>query len=266
MSERSVTGRWGPAVQTIVVLEDEQHVRDSIVRALKHADFEVAEVSDGLELLRKVFSIRPDAVIMNLQVARFDGLETIRVLRAATSIPLIVLGRSHSSQMAVRSLDMGADDYIEQPADPEEVAARVRATVRRYERQSEALEDDKVIRTGSLVLDRVSQTVTKNAALVPLTRTEYRLLDALAMRVGQVAPHRYLLSTVWGEEYIDDTHYLRVYVGYLRAKLEDDPAQPRYLINEWGTGYRLATLPVREAAPPVAESNEIPEQLVAVAG
>ena len=253
-------------MQSIVLLEDEQHVRENIARALRHAEFEVVEVTDGLELLRKVFGAHPDAVIMNLQVARFDGLETIRVLRAATSIPLIVLGRSHSTQMAVRSLDMGADDYIEQPTEPEEIVARVRATVRRYERQSEALDDQKVVRTGSLVLDRVSQTGAKNGALVPLTRTEYRLLDALATRVGQVAPHRYLLSTVWGEEYVDDTHYLRVYVGYLRAKLEDDPAQPRYLINEWGTGYRLAALPVRESAPVINELSASSQPLVAAAG
>jgi two-component system KDP operon response regulator KdpE len=234
-------------VATVVVLEDDQQVRDGIAHALKSAEFEVVEVSDGLDLLRKVFALRPEAVVMNLQVARFDGLETIRVLRAATSIPLVVLGQSRSTQMAVRSLDMGADDYVEQPVEPMEIVARVRATVRRYQRQVDTPGDETVVRTGALRLDRVSRTVSKDGVLIPLTRTEYRLFDALATRAGQVAPHRYLLSTVWGEEYIDDTHYLRVYVGYLRAKLEDDPTEPRYLINEWGTGYRLALLPLTEA-------------------
>jgi two-component system, OmpR family, KDP operon response regulator KdpE len=131
------------------------------------------------------------------------------------------------------------------------VVARLRATIRRYNRELELQADDAVVRTGALVVDRQSQRVSKCGIAVPLTRTEYRLLDALAVRLAQVAPHRYLLSTVWGEEYVDDTHYLRVYVGYLRAKLEDDPARPRYLVNEWGTGYRLALLPIETDPAPV---------------
>lgn len=228
---------------TVVLLEGDPLEREQLIRALKHADYEVAEAADGLELIRHVFSLRPDAVVMNLQVPHFDGFEAIRVLRAATDIPLVVLGRSHSTSMAVRSLDMGADDYIELPVEPEEIAARVRALLRRAQRRLDGEAETTVVRTGSICVDRGSHTVTKAGAVIPLTRTEYRLLDALASRAGKVAPHRYLLSTVWGEEYIDDTHYLRVYIGYLRAKLEDSPAQPQYLLNEWGTGYRLAMLP-----------------------
>jgi two-component system KDP operon response regulator KdpE len=184
---------------------------------------------------------------MDLKAAQMDSLEIIRVLRAATDIPLVVTGDG-ASGMAVRALDMGADDYLQKPLDCVEAVARLRATIRRYHRQTELIQDNKVVRTGGLVIDRETQQVTKHGTAVPLTRTEYRLLDALAQRASQVAPHRYLLSTVWGEEYVDDTHYLRVYIGYLRVKLEDDPAHPQYLVNEWGTGYRLAVLPIQAEA------------------
>jgi two-component system KDP operon response regulator KdpE len=230
-------------VETVVLLEGDEPTRRQLGHALAAADLQMTEAVDGLDVLRKVFALRPTAVLMDLRAARMDALEMIRVLRAATDIPLVVVGDG-AAGMAVRALDMGADDYLEKPLDCVEVVARLRATIRRYHRQTELHQDNKIIRTGSLVINRDSQQVTKAGVTVPLTRTEYRLLDALAMRAAQVAPHRYLLSTVWGEEYVDDTHYLRVYIGYLRMKLEDNPARPQYLVNEWGTGYRLAVLPI----------------------
>jgi two-component system KDP operon response regulator KdpE len=119
-----------------------------------------------------------------------------------------------------------------------------------------------MVQTGDLVIDREAKLVSKAGEQVSLTRTEYRLLDALAARVGQMAPHRFLLSTVWGDAFVDDTHYLRVYVGYLRQKLEDDPKHPQYLINEWGMGYRLAALPTRaeEGAAASAPASADPER------
>src|SRR5439155_14056218 len=136
-------------------------------------------------------------------------LELIRVLRAASDLPIIVTGTGGASRAAVRVLDMGADDYLENPVQPAELAARVRAAVRRYRRPAaETPAEDTLIRTGSLTINRETQVVTKRGKSVQLTRTESLLLDALASRIGRVVPHRYLLSTVWGEEYIDDTHYV----------------------------------------------------------
>jgi two-component system KDP operon response regulator KdpE len=106
-----------------------------------------------------------------------------------------------------------------------------------------------------LTIDREAHVVKRGSRVVRLTPTEFRLLEALALRVGKVAPHRFLLSTVWGDEYVDDTHYLRIYVGYLRQKLEDDPSRPVYLLNEWGTGYRLAAIPPRSASENVPFDN-----------
>jgi two-component system KDP operon response regulator KdpE len=131
---------------------------------------------------------------------------------------------------------------MDKPVHVSEFVARVRAAVRRHQREVEAATDGRVLRTGALIIDCDAETVTKHGEPVRLTRTEYRLLAALATHIGRVAPHRYLLSTVWGEEYVGDSHYLRVYMSYLRNKLEDNPAQPRYVLNEWGTGYRLAAL------------------------
>jgi two-component system, OmpR family, KDP operon response regulator KdpE len=241
-------------LETVVLLEGDEPTRRQLAHALSSADLQITEAADGLDVLRKVFALRPTAVLMDLRAARMDALEMIRVLRAATDIPLVVIGES-TPGMAVRALDMGADDYLERPLDCVEVVARVRATIRRYHRQTELHQDNKVIRTGALVINRDSQQVTKAGLIVPLTRTEYRLLDALALRAAQVAPHRYLLSAVWGEEYLDDTHYLRVYIGYLRMKLEDDPGHPQYLVNEWGTGYRLAVLPI------VADGAAAPQRI-----
>jgi two-component system KDP operon response regulator KdpE len=234
-------------LETVVLLEGDESTRYQLGHALNLADLRMTEAADGLDVLRKVFSLRPIAVLMDLKAAQMDSLEIIRVLRAATDIPLVVTGDG-AAGMAVRALDMGADDYLQKPLDCVEAVARLRATIRRYHRQTELIQDNKVVRTGGLVIDRETQQVAKHGVPVPLTRTEYRLLDALAQRAAQVAPHRYLLSTVWGEEYVDDTHYLRVYIGYLRVKLEDDPAHPQYLVNEWGTGYRLAVLPIQPEA------------------
>src|SRR5262249_47985462 len=146
-------------------------------------------------------------------------------------------------------LEAGADDVMPNRVAGEELLARIRATSRRATREVTPTPDQGLVRTGDLMIDRTKRLVTKAGRNVALSQTEYRLLDALASHVGRVAPHRFLLSTVWGDAFVDDTHYLRMYVGYLRAKLEDDPGQPTYLRNEWGTGYRLALLPVLDMGP-----------------
>jgi two-component system, OmpR family, KDP operon response regulator KdpE len=154
-----------------------------------------------------------------------------------------VISGSPDPDAIVRALDQGADDYITRPFSGTEFVVRIRAAVRRALRARKTPEQNLVVQTGDLVIDREARIVTKCGTVVHLTPTEFRLLEALSIRVGKVAPHRFLLSTVWGDEFINDTHYLRIYVGYLRQKLEDDPARPEYLLNEWGTGYRLAAFP-----------------------
>jgi two-component system KDP operon response regulator KdpE len=239
----------------VVVLDADQHARTELAHALMEAEFSVIECADGPDALRQVFARRPEAIVMDLQVQQFDGLELIRVLRAASDLPIIVTGSGTVGRSVARVLDMGADDFIEKPQRASELTARVRAAVRRYRRSNPEPALPGVIRTGSLTFDRDSQTVTKHGEVVSLTRTEGLLLDALFTRIGRVASHRYLLSAVWGDQYIDDTHYVRVYMGALRNKLEDNPADPRLLLTEWGIGYRLAALPV-ETEQAVASVSE----------
>lgn len=228
----------------VALIEREPEVRRRYVHILEGGDFAVAQAGDALEAIRTAFQQRPDAAVVRLNE---DAQQLIQILRAACDIPIVALTSGAASVDIVRALDAGADDVVEEGCQATEFLARLRAAIRRYERRATAAAPARKVTTGSLVIDRDAQQVTRQGRQVILTRTEYRLLDALAARVGETAPHRYLLSTVWGDAYVDDTHYLRVYIGYLRNKLEDDPARPRYLINEWGIGYRLATLPLERA-------------------
>ncbi len=232
------------AVIATAVSDDELRAR--LIHALGAAEYATTEALDGLEALRVAFEQHPDAMVIDVAIEEIDGLELVRMLRAASDIPIIAIAPEGDPELSVKLLDMGADDVATYAAPSSEIVARVRATVRRTQRRPPARQTDTVmVQTGDLVIDREAKLVSKAGEQVSLTRTEYRLLDALAARVGQMAPHRFLLSTVWGDAFVDDTHYLRVYVGYLRQKLEDDPKHPQYLINEWGMGYRLASLPTR---------------------
>jgi two-component system, OmpR family, KDP operon response regulator KdpE len=242
------------AVIAVAIGDDDARAR--IVRALSAGQYSPAEAVDSREAIRMLFDLRPDGIILDLDVGPPGGVELVRVLRAAAEVPIVALARDVSPELSVEILDVGADDIATLDTAPEEIVARMRAAIRRVSRPARP-GDRMIVRTGGLVIDRTAQTVAKKRVPIALTRTEYRLLDALASRVGQVAPHRYLLSTVWGDAFVDDTHYLRVYIGYLRAKLEDDPARPRYLVNEWGLGYRLMQLPLDEPEPaPEPDASE----------
>jgi two-component system KDP operon response regulator KdpE len=187
-----------------------------------------------------------------------DGEEFTRIVRALADVPILAIGPAGDPELIVRVLDGGADDYLEQPVSEIELVGRLRAALRRVARQT-AAERAPVVRTGALEVDLGERTLLKRTQVIPLTPTEWGLLAALAHRVGHVAPHRFLLSTVWGEEYVDDTHYLRIYIGYLRKKIEDNPSEPEYLLSQWGTGYRLADLPPTGGPPmlvPVRRSDE----------
>jgi len=229
----------------VVVASSDGRLREYLGALLRSDGFAVVEAMDGLDTFRAVFATHPDAAIVDLNIDEVDGVELVRILRAASDLALVALLTGGDQLRGVQALEDGADDVIRPAVPPSELVARLNASLRRSSRNRRGdAQDTTVITTGDLVINRRSQTITKRGTQIQLTRTEYRLLDALASRVGQVAPHRFLLSTVWGDEYVDDTHYLRVYIGYLRAKLEDAPGQPRYIFSEWGVGYRLAALPV----------------------
>lgn len=232
----------------IALVETRDDVRARIAQVLRSEGYEVAEAADGPVALRMVYEDQPDIALVDLSTDGVSGLDLIRILRAACSLPIVGLTAADSATDVVKALDAGADDLVSTSCGAVELLARVRAAVRRYQRNDPRPASRRQIQTGGLVIDRDARTVRKHGVLIQLSNTEYRLLEALAGRVGETAPHRFLLTNVWGEQYLNDVQYLRVYVGYLRNKLEDDPRNPEYLMSEWGVGYRLARLPIEVAA------------------
>lgn len=251
----------------VVVAISDPYLLKHLTAAIADEYRTVTPAADGIEAIRAVFDTRPDAAIVDLGITGIDSFELIKMLRAAADLAILALAPSADADAVVQALEMGADDVARYGTSPEEIVARLRASERRIGRSGRRPGGQAVpsiVQTGQLRIDREARQVLKNGEPISLTRTEYRLLDTLAARVGQVVPHRFLLSTVWGDAYVDDTHYLRMYVAYLRAKLEEDPKRPRYLISEWGVGYMLASLPVEdiEAPAPAPARREEPAESV----
>ncbi len=243
----------------VMVVESSEQSRRRLGRILMSDGLEVVETASALDALRGAFRQPPQAAVVDLTTPDMDGLELVRILRGACDIPIVVVARSREPQEVVRSLDAGADDVVDAACTPVELLARLHGAMRRYGKREPQTRAQARITTGSLLIDLGAQTVQKRGQLVPLTRTEHRLLNALAVRIGETVSHRDLLTEAWGYEYSNDTQYLRLYVGYLRAKLEDMPARPSYILNEWGVGYRLARLPIEQAI-------EEPERVLANVG
>lgn len=256
----------------VAIVTGSASLQAALQRAMVQAGFTTTTAASGLASLRLVFEARPDALLLDAELPDMDSLELLRILRAASDTSVIVLSSGDDPDTVAQALDMGADDVARHDTAALELVARLRAALRRNSRPAARDAESLLVRTGALEIDRVAKELRKGGEPVPLTRTEYKLLDALAARAGQVAPHRFLLTTVWGDSYADDTHYLRVYIGYLRSKIEDDPSLPRYLVNEWGIGYRLALLPEAASppddAPPGRDENtgDMPEGVESASG
>ena len=179
----------------------------------------------------------PDLILLDLGLPDMDGVEVCRRLREWTRIPIIVISARGQERDKIEALDAGADDYLTKPFGVGELMARVRVALRRGQKAAEP--GASVFAFGNVVVDFSARRVTRDGEAVHLTPIEYRLLGVLIANVGRVLTHRALLREVWGPSHSDHTHYLRVYMGQLRQKLEDDPAQPRHLLTETGVGYRL---------------------------
>jgi two-component system KDP operon response regulator KdpE len=220
----------------ILVIEDDPGVRQVVTRNLAAHGFRVEAESAGREGLDREPSFHADLVLLDLGLPDMSGLDVITELRERTSTPIIVLSIRGAETDKVRALDLGADDYLTKPFGVDELLARVRVALRHAGRTSGT---DAVFQTGDLRIDRQRRTVEVDRSGVHLTPTEYALLTALASQPGTVLTERALLQRVWGPEYGSENHYLHVYMGRLRKKLEADPAQPRYIRTEPGVGYRL---------------------------
>lgn len=219
----------------ILVIDDEKQIRRLLKVALSGHGYEVEEAAFGQEGLDKVVAYRPDLIILDLGLPDMNGLDVIRELREWSQIPVIILSVKEQENEKIAALDTGADDYVTKPFGMGELLARIRAALRHVNGPG----DGPVFKFGELVIDMSMRRVTVNENEIKLTPTEYDLMKNLAVHAGKVLTHRQLLRTVWGPSCENDIHYLRVYIGQLRRKIEADPSRPRHIITEPGVGYRL---------------------------
>jgi two-component system KDP operon response regulator KdpE len=224
----------------ILLIEDEPQMRRFLRAALGAQDFRLVEAATAREGLGQAAGRNPDVILLDLGLPDRDGLEVVRELRGWTATPIIVLSARGREQDKVAALDLGADDYLTKPFGVEELLARIRVALR-HATQPPGGPPDPVFVAGDLRVDLVRREVRRGEEEVHLTPTEYKLLSLLIRHAGKVLTHQQLLREVWGVHYINQSHYVRVYMAQLRQKLEADPARPRLLVTEPGVGYRLKT-------------------------
>jgi two-component system KDP operon response regulator KdpE len=224
-------------VGTAVLVEDEPHIRRFVRNALEAEGWHVHEAATLQRGLTEAGTRKPDLVVLDLGLPDGDGVDFIRELRTWSPVPIIVLSARVNEEEKIRALDHGADDYLTKPFGVGELLARVRASRRRQ--RGPLTNGDGTVRFGDVVVDVQNRRVTKGGAVVRLTPTEHRLLAMLVANAGKVLTTPQLLRAVWGPNQGEHAHYLRIYMGHLRHKLEDDPAQPRYMVTETGVGYRF---------------------------
>jgi two-component system KDP operon response regulator KdpE len=222
---------------TVVLIEDDKPIRRFVHASLESEKLRVLEADTGRRGVSLAASARPDLVIVDLGLPDMDGADVIRQLREWSSVPIIVLSARTREEEKVAALDAGADDYLTKPFGVPELLARIRAQLRRRSRGTP--DEASKLRFGAVEVDFEMRIVQREGRAIHLTPIEYRLLVSLARHAGRVLTHRQLLQEVWGPSRIDSPHYLRIYMGHLRQKLERDPAQPEHIVTETGVGYRL---------------------------
>jgi two-component system KDP operon response regulator KdpE len=219
------------------LIEDERQIRRFVRAALESEGWAVHESETMKQGLIEAATRKPDLVVVDLGLPDGDGVDLIRDLRTWSGVPVIVLSARADESDKVDALDAGADDYLTKPFGIAELLARVRATVRR--RAQPAGSESPHFAFGDVEVDLVARSVTRRGESVHLTPIEYRLLALLIANAGRVLTHRQILRDVWGPSHVESPHYVRVFMGHLREKLENDPAQPQHLITETAVGYRL---------------------------
>lgn len=224
---------------TLLLIEDDPQIRRFLQATLASQGFRLVEAPTGAAGLAEAASHPPELVILDLGLPDMDGLEVIQKLREWTRIPILILSARGREQDKIEALDAGADDYVSKPFGIGELLARVRVALRHVAWGGGEGEESRFA-VGELSVDLARRSVTVAGRAVHLTPIEYRLLAVLVRHPGRIVTHRQLLGEVWGPQHIEQAHYLRVYAGQLRRKLEQDPARPRYLLTEPGVGYRLA--------------------------
>ena len=218
----------------ILIVEDEDTIREVVRRYLEREGFQVREAADGYAALDILAQEEPDLIVMDLMLPGIDGLTLTRQLRQRSQVPVIMLTARGDTSDRIRGLDLGADDYLPKPFSPRELVSRIQAVLRRG-----APAEPARLRFGEVEMDVGSRTVSRGSRNITLTAREFDLLWFLASHSGQVFTRERLIDNVWGADFAGDPSTVTVHIRHLREKIEPDPAEPRYLITVWGVGYRL---------------------------
>ena len=224
--------------ERILVVDDEPQIQRFLRPALEAAGYEIVEALNGADALRMAATAAPALVILDLGLPDMDGKDVIARLRGWSQVPIIILSARDRETEKIAALDLGADDYVEKPFGIGELTARMRTALRHRVREDGGLT---AISVDGLAIDTVRRIVERDGVAVKLTPKEYDLLSLLARHAGRVVTHRTLLTSVWGPAHGEDMHYLRVFIGQLRGKVERDPANPTIIRTEPGVGYRFVT-------------------------
>ncbi len=225
------------AAPKVLLIEDEKQIRRFVRAALEDEDCQVIEAETMAQGLIEAGSRKPDLLVLDLGLPDGNGVDLIRDLRGWSDVPILILSARSQETDKIDALDAGADDYLTKPFAVGELRARVRALLRRSYRNGDAATP--IVEFGDVAVDLSRRLVSRGGETVHLTPLEYRLLATLLGHPGRVLTQRNLLREIWGPSYVESSHYLRVYVGHLRQKLEDDPTQPKHFLTETGVGYRF---------------------------
>ncbi len=226
----------------LLIVEDDTRLLEALRLHLGKAGYEIITAANGLEGLQKMYTHRPDLIVLDVMMPRMDGWETCRRIREMSDVPIIMLTALGQEDEKVKGLKLGADDYLAKPFGLKELEARVEAVLRRT-RLPPPTREAVLYADGKLVIDSERWEVSRGGQLVELTATERRLLFYLAENAGRILTHQQILDRVWGAEYVDDTDYVKLYIWRLRQKLEEDPRQPTYILTERGIGYKFEKNP-----------------------
>jgi DNA-binding response OmpR family regulator len=235
--------------RVILVVDDEERMARFIRLNLEHDGFQVVEAFKGMQAIQALRDSLPDIVLLDVMLPDIDGFEVLKLIREISAVPVIMLTAKGEEDDRVHGLELGADDYITKPFSPRELVSRVRAVLRRTQALSGMGSRDLIEVDDRLKIDFGRREVWLEGKLVKLRPTEYRLLYHLVQNAGWVMTYDQLLSKVWGYEYRDEPHYVRLYINYLRQKLEKDPADPKYILTERGVGYRFYDFRRQKTAP-----------------
>ncbi len=222
----------------ILIIDDENQIRKILKIALEAKGYKIIEAANGNEGVVNAATNHPELIILDLGLPDKDGISVLKDIREWSQIPIIILTVRNAEEDIINALNSGADDYLTKPFNTGELIARINANLRR----AAQIQNNSIFINGPLKIDLVSHIASNNDQEIKLTATEYSLLVLFAKNIGKVLTHRFILKEIWGPSYIDQSQYLRVFVGQLRKKIEEDPSSPKMIITESGVGYRMVLI------------------------